>query len=345
MEMMKTNDTIDAILRLNERELTMLDVARVLCTGKRDFMFNGVIYRYDNQIVDRGERPFADSLSFLQDSLEIYRTLPLQKYDTAYILTGRGCPFSCTFCNFQKTKPRKRDIEVILKEVKYLSQYYNVINFLDLNFSAKKEWAQDLLSQLSRADITSQFTTDCRIEDFHDLPLLKLFKKANFAMLIVGMEHVSSTILKSINKYFETGYLAQGIRNCKKAGIMPMVSFMIGFPEESKGTIDELDSFIQENQFFMYSVNTLILNPRTSLFERYRKNGLVNDYSLKSVVVTAGFPPYRTENLTDRDLWNYCGVLNRHKKGFSFLVGCKISRLRCALSANSARAICRQLFA
>ncbi|HPZ06493.1 MAG TPA: cobalamin-dependent protein, partial [Candidatus Eremiobacteraeota bacterium] len=130
----------DIVVRY-EGEYTMLDLMNYffLDEGKLENI-PGIVYRDGNSIKSNPLRPCIDNL----DELPIInRDLAPTREGVVSILTGRGCPYECTFC-FQATGHyhRMRSIEHVLKELDEVLNTYDdplYLGFIDDTFIAHPE--------------------------------------------------------------------------------------------------------------------------------------------------------------------------------------------------------------
>ena len=75
---------------------------------------------------------------------------------TPMIMTGRGCPFQCTFCSSHlmfTRKVRRRSVENVLQEIRRLRNDYGVeaVHFLDDTFNAPPSWARNFCEALLKS--------------------------------------------------------------------------------------------------------------------------------------------------------------------------------------------------
>ena len=73
-----------------------------------------------------------------------------------------------------------------------------------------------------------------RIGIINDVEDYKTMYDSGCRCMIYGVESGSEKILKSVNKKTPIDKILSNITNCLKAGIVPIVMFMIGFPNETK---------------------------------------------------------------------------------------------------------------
>jgi radical SAM superfamily enzyme YgiQ (UPF0313 family) len=96
-----------------------------------------------NEITDINSLPYP-AYHMLPD-LKPYHTGVMQR-PFALVQTTRGCPFSCTFCAFGRTKCRERSVESVISELKFLRDKLRIKSFLffDDTLSIKKSRVMEL---------------------------------------------------------------------------------------------------------------------------------------------------------------------------------------------------------
>ncbi|MGC8851472.1 MAG: B12-binding domain-containing radical SAM protein, partial [Candidatus Micrarchaeia archaeon] len=197
-EAMERFDFIDVAVRLNEREVTLGKVLQAVQKGVI-LDFPGVMWREGKKIVDNGVSPFLPNLHHLGSCSQLLEKLPLKSYESAFIITGRGCPFQCTFCEYRQSGVRKRRIEDILSEFAVLDGKIERVFALDLNMPADKKWTNEFLEKMKESKFKVKWQTDARAGDC-TIELLKKFKDAGCTNMVIGVESLDDGILEKIRK-------------------------------------------------------------------------------------------------------------------------------------------------
>jgi hypothetical protein len=167
-------------------------------------------------------------------------------YSLASFDAGRGCPFQCSFCtiiNVQGRKSRRRspdDIEEIIR--RNVAQGIYRFFITDDNFARNKDWEAifDRIIKLREQEgiepirFTIQVDTQC-----HHLPnFIEKARRANVFNMFIGMESINADNLiamkKRQNKISE--YRALFLA-CKKAQILTIAGFILGFPNDTPESI------------------------------------------------------------------------------------------------------------
>jgi radical SAM superfamily enzyme YgiQ (UPF0313 family) len=169
----------------------------------------------------------------------------LDGWNTAPIITTRGCPGKCTFCsayNVNGRKIRHRSPENVLREMSMLYNQYNVrkFTFQDNCFTSHKEILIKICEGIikERMNIEWDFVSYERLDNLTN-ETLSLMYKAGGRMIHIGIESGSEKIRKVMNKSCSLKDISEKVKVIQRNGIKIGAWFMIGFPEETKKEIKE----------------------------------------------------------------------------------------------------------
>ena len=273
----------------------------------------GLIYRTkENLIVNNGKRkavrniddfPFPDwELFDVQTYLKSGRKhgashswfYPKDKAVTMPINTARGCVFKCTFCHyvFWHDPYRHRSAENVITEIKSLKEKYgaNFFNFWDELSFHKIGPAEKFLDQLIEADLKIHWTCAIRADLMgkdvdpkgNPIPrerrvnLAKKFVEAGCVSAGYSLESGNDKILETMNKKVKSEYFNEQVKICREVGLITNTSLVIGYPEETKETIDETMSKLEALNVYP-SAGFLLPLPETGMWNHAIENGFIKD--------------------------------------------------------------------
>lgn len=201
------------------------------------------------------------------------------------ILTSRGCPYSCNFCNSYLMKSYKsvrfRSAKDVTDEILYLNTVFGINSFRiqDDIFSINKARLKELAERLG----SFRFTFRCfaRIDNI-DEETIGYFKKIGVFHLSFGIESGSQKILDLMNKGITVNQIREGMKLVKKHGFKRRVYLIVGYPGETEETIDETIKLIRDIQPDDISIYPLIPYPGTPLFhhpEQFNITYINTDFS------------------------------------------------------------------
>ena len=242
---------LDYVIR-HEPELTFAEILDRVERGQRPEGLAGAAYRSDGgQIVVGPDRPLVRKL----DDLPIPKQhlLPLDKYRMPFlgrrytwVLTNRGCPYSCTYC-FEGVvwgkSVRYRSAESIYRELEYLAEHdvHNVLFLADL-FTFDRDGVLRLCDLIIQNGLKIRWTCNSRVDTL-DEPMMVRMKRAGCWLIAFGIESGSQTILDNVKKDARVEDARQTIRLCHRHGLKTWGYFIIGLPGETRQTVRETIDF------------------------------------------------------------------------------------------------------
>jgi len=199
----------------------------------------------------------------------------LNKYpyrkDTAYILTSRGCPNKCSYCQqFFGNKTRLRSIENILSE---LDRYRcEIIEIIDDVFTINKNRVYDFCKYAPNLNYGSLALSNGTIATTLDEEMIEALAAARFRNMLVGMESIDREVLKLANRKVYREDCEKIIKWCKKNNITLSIFMLIGLPGSSyESDIRGIEWIRSQNVFTNYGVAIPFKN--TLLWDWVEKNG------------------------------------------------------------------------
>ena len=182
----------DVIVRY-EGELTVLELMDFFLDGTGTLAnILGIAYCMDNKFVVNPNRPEIenlDALPFISD--ECYLETRKNQYELS-IMTGRGCPFHCSFCHegHHTRKVRFRSIENVLAEIDMFIQSKPpesncYILFTDDTFTLDELWQATLIGSSNKAVLS--------LANALDWPMAAFVERMNQKALELGMTETSFT--------------------------------------------------------------------------------------------------------------------------------------------------------
>ncbi|MGM0418407.1 MAG: B12-binding domain-containing radical SAM protein [Thermodesulfobacteriota bacterium] len=198
--------------------------------------------------------------------------------DSMLVETQRGCPYSCGYCYYSKSRSKVcvRPEEKVFEAVEYaLDKKISEVYFLDPSLNSRPDLKRFLkkLSQINKNN-DIRFHSEIRAEYITD-ELAELFLKSGFLSFEVGLQSVNPAALSIMKRPTDLSAFLKGINALKKVGISPCIDLIAGLPGDNPGGIKSSVDFICENmleedvQFFPLSVI-----PGTDFRLNYKSLGL-----------------------------------------------------------------------
>ncbi len=208
-------------------------------------------------------------------NLTNYFTLTGSKWPLMPLFTTRGCPFACKFCSVTHIHGRSyrfKPIENILQEINSIGA--ETYFFADDNIMASEAYSRELFHALQgkAAYWFSQASTTM----LKHPELIDLAAKAGCFSLFIGIESISKNTLDSINKGFNKPEQYQELFDrLYRANIIPYVSLMFGFDEDTPDTFRQTLEFLKQNHIMLAMMWLLTPLPGTTLFKEMNATGRI----------------------------------------------------------------------
>ncbi|MCK4336242.1 MAG: radical SAM protein [Candidatus Aenigmarchaeota archaeon] len=255
---------------IGEYEGTLVELAEHLKNKKTLKNVKGLAYKDRNgEIRINKPRPLIEEIDKLPWPLR--EQLPTEKYrDTlltapfTFIVTARGCPYYCTYCNWPYTmfghKIRPRGTKDVVDEVEHCIKKHKLktYKFFDDTFTADRKHVIAICNELIKRGIKTPWICNARVDTLDEETMI-LMKKAGCYLYKVGVESGNQKILNWIRKGTTIQQIKKFFKTTKKVGMQTFASFMIGYPEETKETIKQTFDLAKEIEPDM--VQFVILQP------------------------------------------------------------------------------------
>lgn len=237
---------------IGEGELTLKHLVDALHNEHDLSSVQGLAYRENRHLVINSPRTLIDDLSSIPfpaydliSDISLYTPPPcnFKKQPAINIITSRGCPNLCTFCDRSVfgQKLRHRNPTNIADEIEYLVNTYNVreIAFVDDTFTYNsRKKLRPLFEILNDRGIFFPWTCMSSINTV-DIKLLKFMKEHGCSHISFGIESGSEDILKLIKKNTSLDCAKDVINWCAEIGIQTKGFFMIGHPQETHKSMEQ----------------------------------------------------------------------------------------------------------
>ena len=270
----------------------------------------GIIYREGNGYEKTGERPFIselDSLPFpayhLLPPLSAYHPTPAsyRRLPVGILITSRGCPHQCTFCDRAVFGNRTRfhSPERVASDVEKLVKKHGAreIRFFDDAFTLNRERTLAICEKLRKLELNLLWTCLTTASSV-DLEMLKEMKKAGCWQVLYGIESGDERMLKSLKKGNTVEINRRAVRWAKEAGLEVRGDFIVGTPGETMESLENTLRFAREEGLDYAHFNKFVPFPGTELYRRLLKEDYSFDFSQGCSILDHGALLYVPESLT-----------------------------------------------
>lgn len=242
---------VDVVAR-GEGEETILELAQRLPELQKLDDVKGLTFRKNSQIIQNPLRPLIQNLDALPRPA--YKYIPVEKYRIAGrkllpIMTSRGCPFACSFCVASQmfgARFRGRDPKLVLDELEWLRDMYGAegVAFQDDTLTLDKKRAVEIFDGIVERKIHLPWGCGTRA-DTVTKELLAKMRKANCDEICFGVESGCQRIRDTLKKRVTTEQCENAIKWAKEEGIFVTVSVILGYPGETKETMQQTLDFVR----------------------------------------------------------------------------------------------------
>jgi len=246
-EILASEKAVDIIVR-GEGEETIVEIAKQLPIGD----VKGIAFRKDNQIIQTANRPYIQDLDALP--LPAYKLLPMEKYNITgrnllSIISSRGCPYQCPFCvasqmfgaPFRARSPKK-----VLDEMEWLRDEYGAegVAFQDDTLTFSKARALEICDGMIERKMKLPWGCGTRA-DAVTKDLVTKMSKAHCDEVMFGVESGCQRMRDLLKKKVTNEQCENAIKWTKEAGIFVTVSVILGYPGETRETLQESLDFVR----------------------------------------------------------------------------------------------------
>lgn len=304
-------DFVDFIV-FGEGELTLAE----LLESKPLSEIKGMAYKEGREIRINPPRELIKDLDSLPipayDLLNIYKypdhPLSISRPNIS-IITSRGCPFGCTYCNksvFGRTF-RKMSYKKVVDQMEYLINRYGIKEFqiVDDVFTIDKERVKNICKEILRRELKIKWMTPNGVRaDSLDLDTLKIMKQAGCHYLYLGIESGSPKILERIKKGITLEEVQKTVRMINKTEIHVGAFFMFDLPDETVEDIQQTIDFAKSLKLDSVKFGIMVPLPGTEIFEEFKRKGFIKNFDY-STYFWHKEPVFETDLLSKEIVFKY----------------------------------------
>ena len=283
-----------------EGEYTMLELAKMIKSGKKNYKkIKSLVWRKNGKVMinpRRGLIQNLDELPFpareLFPGMEYYHPMPggYKRLPFSHMVTSRGCPYRCTFCDrsVYGERFRARTAGNVADEIEYLVKKYKIkeIKFYDDLFTKDKERVMQICNEIIKRKLDISWSCSSRVNTV-DFEMLKKMRQAGCWQIDYGLESGNQEVLNKMKKGITLEQSEKAIRMTKKAGMKTRAYIIIGMPGETKKSIDDTINFVKKLPLDVAIFYSVVIYPGNELYEIIKKEGKLKheDFSQYSSLI------------------------------------------------------------
>ena len=278
-------DGVDAVC-IGEGDAAMLDLVEGLAAGNPITALPNWWVKQDGRIHKNAVRPLIEDLDGLPfPDREIFRTAAPRDTWRTVVMSGRGCPYHCTYCFNNAYKKlyagcgkliRRRSVGNVIAELEEIKRHscYRYIQFVDDLFTLSPKWMSEFAARY-RAEIGLPFSCFGRVE--HLSPeIVESLREAGCGKVIIGVETGDDRVRREVFKReMADDEIVAAAARIKKAGIKLMTTNILGIPDASLDVDLETLALNIKLKPDYAGVNLLQPYPGTEMYDYARSRGLL----------------------------------------------------------------------
>ena len=252
----------------------------------------GLAYRDGEQVVMQERAVVADLTQLPWPAYELvdygaYLAVPQRSFTSnnppefpfVRMVTTRGCPFGCVFCQVEHIAGRKvrtRDPQDVVEELLFLKKEYGIRSIVfdeDNLLMGPSHYAMRLFSEMIKRNVGLKWIASAFALFLLTDELLDLMKASGCVGINVAIESGNPRVLKEIvgKPIKDLARVPEIIRNVTRRGMYCIANFIIGFPGETWEEIRQTIAFAENCGADYIKIYAAVPLYGTRLFELARQ--------------------------------------------------------------------------
>ena len=307
VEKVLSDINIDYLVR-GEGEVTFIQLLSFLETENAEDLkkIEGIAYRLNGEAIFQPRIHYIEKVDDIPfpawDLINIEKYMLFEGKRRFVLISSRGCPYACTFCNSHESWGRgfrQRSSENILKEIDYLIDKYRAedLLFVDDNMTVNKKRFMEIVRGIKERNITwqainvSSFTTDDE--------MLMAMKDSGCYQIAIAVESAVPETLKKMRKPVNLKRSKEIVKFCRKIGLQCTLFYISGLPYDTKEDMIKTFKFSEEVRADWNQYSMLVPFPGTDIFKECIDKGYFIDDELDLSQLTI-----HNEGFIETENWN-----------------------------------------
>lgn len=278
---------------IGEGEETIFQLFQALSEGRDLNTINGLAFISDGKTHINGPRSLINNLDDIPfpswDQVDLSKYSPRANLNkgmpSAVMITSRGCPFKCDYCQSKLVLGRKirfNSAEYVLEQIEDLYHHhgFRYFRFVDDVFTVNHDRLKKIMEGIRKKELNIKFWCMARA-NMIDEETIRLLKSGGLDSISIGVESGDDEILKGIGKDITRKDAENAFALLKKHHVEAQAFFMIGFYHDTHETIMRTIRFAVQLDPDFVSYAVMIPYPGTPVYKKYYKNKI--DFSQPEV--------------------------------------------------------------
>jgi anaerobic magnesium-protoporphyrin IX monomethyl ester cyclase len=221
----------------------------------------GLVFREDGTLTCTPRRALANPLdripipdrSFVHPGYFLGVPLPAldgRKVRTTAFLTGRGCPYRCSFCSttaFWGNRIRYHSVDHVMEEIRYLVEEYGIEHLMiwDDLFAVNRKRVAELADALRETGLLGRVKFSCQMRaNLMDEEMAQILWDLGVVSICFGFESGSEKTLKYLKQSVTVEQNKAAIQVSKARGFYVVGGLIFGSPGEKLADMEETLGFM-----------------------------------------------------------------------------------------------------
>lgn len=281
-------ESVDFVIK-GEGERSMLELIRCIERKEEFAQVDGLIFKNNGKIIVNKNRDLIENLDYLPfPARHLFRNQEYSFPDTLTqrafpIITSRGCPGNCTYCNTKNIFTRRlrfRSPESVIREIEFLIENYGAkeIHIWDDNFITHTKRVFQIRDEIKNRRLKLKFSFPNGLRaDYISGEIIEALVEMGTYSIAFGVESGNQDILDRVKKGLTIEDIKRAFSLAKKAGLETWAFFILGLPGENKDTLLETINFAKQLNPDVAKFHLLQPFPGTEIFQEFFNKGLIRE--------------------------------------------------------------------
>ncbi len=207
------------------------------------------------------------------------------------ILTARGCPYNCTYCNnsvmkklYPKNYLRRRSVDNVIEELMEAKIKYKFdhIKFVDELFTYDKAWLREFSEKYNKF-IKIPYSVSVHPNTIDEETVL-LLKNSMCYEVVMGIQTTDYEINKTIlNRNTKTEKIMSALALFKKHNLVCLIDLIFGLPSLTEKEVIENLTYFKDVTPDLIRVFWLRYYPKTEIIDKAIEFGILNEQDVERI--------------------------------------------------------------
>jgi len=277
------HDDIDYAV-IGESENILPDLLKALEFGSSLYNIKGIAFRDNGRVIITPNAPMTADLDVIPFPARhlldntLYQNIFSRKKNFTAMLSARGCPYNCIFCDLNTKKFRMRSVKNFVDEIEINYKQFSIREFdiYDSSFTIDRERVIKICDEIIKRKLNIFWTARTRVDNVNK-DMLRIMARSGCNTIMYGVESADQNILKLLRKQTNIEMIKDAIKWTRESGIKTFGFFMIGVPGETYETAMRTIRFSIELDLDYVQFSKLVVFPNTEVYHMLMQEGF-GDY-------------------------------------------------------------------